>query len=55
MKKGILMGEKSRGNWYFGDSEIKCDHCEHQNTKVCDDCQCWNKFKKKDNKGMKND
>lgn len=42
------MGEKSRGNWYFGDSESKCDRCEYKNSKICDNCQCWNKFKEKD-------
>ena len=44
------MGEKSRSNWYFGDSETKCDRCVHQKSKVCDNCQCWNKFEEKGNK-----
>jgi len=41
------MSYKSRSNWYFGDSESKCDRCIHQNTKMCDDCRSWNKFKEK--------
>ena len=28
------MGEKSRSNWYFGDSESKCDRCKYQHSKV---------------------
>lgn len=44
------MGEKSRDNWYFGDSESKCDRCKHQDSKICNNCQSWNKFKGKEEK-----
>ncbi len=38
---------KSKLCWYMGDKESKCDRCVNKNSKTCDDCRCWNKFKEK--------